>query len=60
MSALTFDTHAVIKDLTNAGLSPEPAEAVTGAIQTAQDTHLGQLATKADLKDAIIKLGAGR
>ena len=40
MSALTFDTHAVIKDLTNAGLSPEHAEAVTGAIQTAQDTHL--------------------
>tara|TARA_B100000809_G_scaffold112846_1_gene111385 strand:+ start:545 stop:694 length:150 start_codon:yes stop_codon:yes gene_type:complete len=49
MSALTFDTHAVIKDLTNAGLSPEHAEVFTGAIQTAQDTHLEQLAAKADL-----------
>ena len=49
MSALTFDTHAVIKDLTDAGPAPpEHAEAVTKAIKTAQDTHLEDSATKGD------------
>ena len=45
MTAAAFDTLAAARDMENAGLPREAAEAVAGAIRAGQ----GELATKADL-----------
>ncbi len=56
MSALTFDTLKVTRNLISAGL-PEPhAEAVTSAIKEAQDSHVEQLATKSDIERLETKI----
>jgi len=56
MNALTFDTHAAIKNLIQSGVTEKQAEAITDTVKQAQDAHLEQLATKADLKDVTIRI----
>ena len=53
MGALTFDTLSASRVLVEGGLNEKQAEAVTRVIKEAQDTHLEELATKADLKSEI-------
>jgi hypothetical protein len=48
-SAITFDTHEVVKQLKAAGFTDEQAEAVTRVVHTAQRVDLSSLATKTDL-----------
>ncbi len=49
MTALTFDTHAVVKSIKDAGANESLAESIVSAIQAGMG-HLADLATKADLK----------
>jgi len=37
MTALTFDTHAAVRELIEAGLDERQAEAVTAVVRNAQD-----------------------
>jgi len=53
MSALTFDTHEAIQVLIAKDLTSTQAEGITQVVKQAQDSHLEQLATKADLKVEI-------
>lgn len=50
MTALTFDTHAVVKSIKDAGANESLAESIVSAIQAGMG-HLADLATKADLKN---------
>lgn len=56
MSALTFDTYEAVKRLTDSGLNERQAKAVTETVKAAQDAHLEQLATRADLKNEITRI----
>jgi hypothetical protein len=49
MSDVSFDTHAIVKDLMAAGFTDEQAEAVTRVVKNARTIDLWNLATKADL-----------
>jgi hypothetical protein len=49
MSDVSFDTHAIVKDLLAAGFTDEQAEAVTRVVKNARTIDLWSLATKADL-----------
>jgi hypothetical protein len=49
MSDVSFDTHAIVKDLVAAGFTDEQAEAVTRVVKNARTIDLWNLATKADL-----------
>ncbi|MEE2717964.1 MAG: hypothetical protein VX610_11125 [SAR324 cluster bacterium] len=40
MTALTFDTHAAIRELTDAGLDERQAEAVTQVVKRARGFRL--------------------
>ncbi|MBF0152864.1 MAG: DUF1640 domain-containing protein [Magnetococcales bacterium] len=53
MTTMTFDTHTAIKRLKAAGFDEKQAEALSDTIKEAQDAHLAELATKADLKLGI-------
>jgi hypothetical protein len=61
MAAVTFDTHALIKRLTAAGMPESQAETVTALVTEARDVDFAQLATKTDLQlleqRMTIKLG---
>ena len=50
MTALTFDTHAAVKEMKGSGLAEAHAESIIAAIQAGMG-HLADLATKEDLKD---------
>ena len=50
MTALTFDTHAAVKEMKGSGLAEAHAESIVAAIQAGMG-HLADLATKEDLKD---------
>ena len=54
MTALTFDTHAVVKSIKDAGANESLAESIVSAIQAGMG-HLADLATKADLKNFATK-----
>lgn len=65
MSAVPFDTHALVKRLQGAGFTVEQAEAIADAQresgvafveQAKHDYHLDELATKRDLKELEIKM----
>ena len=50
MIPLTFDTHAAVKAIKEAGAAESLAEVIVSAIQTGT-AHLNDLATKADLEN---------
>jgi len=50
-NAVTFDTHALIKELKGSGFKEEQAEALTNAFKKVQETSIENLATKDDIKD---------
>ncbi len=52
MGAAVLGTHAVVKELTDAGFNEMQAEAVTRIVQRAQSLDRSNLATKADLHTA--------
>ena len=54
MAAMTFDTHAAIKAIKDAGAAEPLAEAIVSAIQTGT-AHLNDLATKTDLDSLATK-----
>ena len=58
MTAITFDTHKVIKRLEASGVPPAQAEATVEAFAEIVDTSQGELATKADLKIGFSDLRA--
>lgn len=69
MSAVPFDTHALVKRLQSAGFTVEQAEAIADAQmesgaafvdQVKHDYHLDELATKRDLKELEIRMEAIR
>ena len=59
-----FDTHAIARDLTGAGLTAEQADAITNAVRQAAErygdyatrTELESLATKVDLASLEARL----
>jgi hypothetical protein len=51
MNSLSFDTHRVVKRLTEAGFSPTQAETVTDVLIETHASNLSELATKADLRE---------
>ena len=53
MSATVFDTHAIVKKLKAAGFTEQQAEA---SAETLADAISGQVATKADLNEAALKV----
>jgi hypothetical protein len=56
MPAITFDTVKFVKALKAAGFDDAQAEVLTEALKDAQDVHLAELATKADLRELELKL----
>lgn len=54
MTALTFDTHAAIKEMKDSGLAEAHAESIASAIQASMG-HLADVATKADLENLATK-----
>ena len=55
MVATTFDTHAAVKAIKDAGAAEPLAEAIVSAIQIGT-AHLSGLATKADLENFVTKV----
>ena len=49
VNAMTFDTHAFVKELTAAGFSEPQAEAVTSLVRRAREVELADVATKSDI-----------
>lgn len=49
MAAITFDTHKFVKTLEAAGIPEQQAEAISAAVQDAQES--AELATKTDLRE---------
>ncbi|MGE7413039.1 coiled-coil domain-containing protein [Methylobacterium tarhaniae] len=58
MTAVAFDTYALVRRLKASGLSEDQAEAITGALKDGRDSDLAQLATKADLRESVLTLKA--
>ena len=61
MSAGTFDTHAAVTALREAGLDEAPAVAIVNTVRDAASADHSGLATKADLADLenrLVKWGA--
>jgi hypothetical protein len=60
MSAITFDTHQLVKELQQRGFSAEQAEGINDALKNA--LTVGEVATRRDLKELelnlTIKIGA--
>ena len=54
MTALTFDTHAAIKEMKDSGLAEAHAESIVSAIQ-ANMGRLADVPTKADLENLATK-----
>lgn len=52
MTAMTIDTHAIVKELQAAGFTDVQAEAVTRIVKQVQDIDQTNLTTKADLAEA--------
>lgn len=62
MTTITFDTHAAVKRLKEAGYSETQAEAVTALVKEGQDAAVVDFATKTDIQlleqRLTIKMGA--
>jgi hypothetical protein len=58
MTALTFDTHAYVKRLRDAGFTEVQAEAQATALVEALKGSVADLATKADLKELELRIDA--
>ncbi|MCY4468420.1 MAG: hypothetical protein OXC08_06830 [Thiotrichales bacterium] len=58
MNVATFDTHAAVTALRDAGLDEAPAVAIVNTVRDAAGTDHSDLATKADLATAIADLKA--
>lgn len=56
MNSLAFDTHRMVKRLTEAGFSPAQAETVTDALLETRTSDLADLAGKADLQSVKLEL----
>ena len=56
MSASTFDTHAAVTALRDAGLDEAPAVAIENTVRDAAGADRGELATRADLADVRAEL----
>lgn len=53
MTAVTFDTHRIVKRLKDAGASDALAETVTDVLRETRDTDLSKLVTKEDLRHEV-------
>ena len=53
-----LDTHAIARSLTDAGIQPEHADAITAAVRQAAERDTDTLATKADLDARLNALEA--
>ncbi|WP_130472579.1 coiled-coil domain-containing protein [Candidatus Magnetaquicoccus inordinatus] len=51
MTAVTFDTHAYVKELKAAGFTEEQAEVQAKTLSSIFKANLDELATRRDLKD---------
>ena len=60
MAITALDTHQTVKDLTAAGFTDSQAEALTHALQRAQQIDLSDLASKTDLAAVKADLAAVR
>ena len=49
VNAITFDTHAFVKELTASGFSEAQAEAVTSLVRRAREMEVAEAVTKSDL-----------
>ena len=58
MNAATFDTHAAVIALRDAGIDETQAEAIVNTVRDAAGTSRDELATKAELTAAIAVLRA--
>ncbi|MBE7204630.1 MAG: DUF1640 domain-containing protein [Parafilimonas terrae] len=56
MTAIAFDTYAMVRRLTASGLSEDQAEAITGALKDGRESDLASLATKVDLRETEVAL----
>lgn len=56
MTAVAFDTYALVRRLKASGLSEDQAEAITGVLRDGRETDLALLATKADLRETAAAL----
>ncbi len=56
MTAVAFDTYAMVRRLKASGLSEDQAEAITGALRDGRESDLASLATKADLRETEVAL----
>ena len=53
-----FDTHAIARTLTDAGIKPEHADAITDAVRQAAERDTDTLATREYLDARLAALGA--
>lgn len=56
MTAIAFDTYALVRRLKASCLSEDQAEAITGVLKDGREADLAQLATKADLRETTAAL----
>jgi hypothetical protein len=56
MTAVAFDTYAMVRRLKASGFSEDQAEAITGALKDGRESDLASLATKADLRESEVAL----
>ena len=54
MNPATFDTHAAVRKLEDAGMSTDQAEAIVSTVNDAVRADLDRLATKADLYRGLL------
>ncbi|AWN55587.1 DUF1640 domain-containing protein [Methylobacterium sp. 17Sr1-1] len=58
MTAIAFDTYAMVRRLKASGFSEDQAEAITGALKDGRESDLASLATKTDLRESEVALRA--
>ncbi|WP_288582710.1 coiled-coil domain-containing protein [uncultured Methylobacterium sp.] len=58
MTAVAFDTYALVRRLKASGLSEDQAEAITGVLRDGRESDLASLATKADMQETAAALRA--
>ncbi len=56
MTAVAFDTYALVRRLKASGLSEDQAEAITGVLKDGRESDLASLATKVDLRESEVAL----
>ncbi|AWB24391.1 hypothetical protein DA075_28880 [Methylobacterium currus] len=58
LTAIAFETYALVRRPKASGFSEDQAEAITGAPRDGRESELASLATKADLRKTEIRLEA--